>query len=121
VRLLLDENFPKAAADTLRQQGHDVLWIRTHAPGLNDKRVLQLAAQQERLVLTLDKDFFQLSCQLGKLSLANYGIILFRLHPAIPDRVVKIVTKTLGLELDWVGHVSVVSETSVQMFPLRVR
>lgn len=121
MRLLLDENFPKAAVHALRQAGHDLLWIRTHAPGLKDKEILQLAAKEERLVLTLDKDFWQLCFQLGTFSPTNYGVILFRIHPAIPERIVRIATKTLRLEFKWLGHISVVSEASVQMFPLQVR
>lgn len=120
MRLLLDENFPKAAVKALCQEGHDVLWIRTYAPGLKDKDVLQLAVQGERLVLTLDKDFRQLGFQLGKLSRPSYGVILFRLHPAIPEKVVHIAMKTLRLDLEWLGHISIVSETSVQMFPLQL-
>ena len=61
MRLLLDENFPKVAVDVLSKEGHDVLWIRMYAPGMKDREILKLAAQQERIVLTLDKDFRQLS------------------------------------------------------------
>jgi predicted nuclease of predicted toxin-antitoxin system len=118
VRLILDENFPKAAVDLLRSQGHDVLWIRTHAPGMKDKVVLQLAAREERVVLTLDKDFRHLSFA-GPLT-GNYGVILFRVRPAVPDKIIPVVLKALGLRLSWLGYVSVVSETAVQMHPLRI-
>jgi predicted nuclease of predicted toxin-antitoxin system len=117
VRLLLDENLPRAAVEILLREGHEVLWIRTHAPGMKDRDILHLAAAEERIVLTLDKDFRQLS--LNTESPGKYGVILFRIHPAVPDKIIPIVLKTLYLKLNWIGHVSVVSETTVQVLPLR--
>ncbi len=29
MRILANENFPKAAVDALRRDGHDVRWVRT--------------------------------------------------------------------------------------------
>ncbi|HMF79376.1 MAG TPA: DUF5615 family PIN-like protein [Bryobacteraceae bacterium] len=119
MRLVLDENFPKAAVEILRAHGHDVVWIRTHAPGMKDRDILQLAAREERVVLTLDKDFRQLppAASVGP----TYGVILFRVRPAVPARVIPIVLKALALNLDRLGHVSVVSDNSVQMLPFRRR
>jgi hypothetical protein len=37
MQLLADENFPGDAVTALRAAGHDVLWIRTDAPGITDK------------------------------------------------------------------------------------
>ena len=116
MRLLLDENFPKPALQILAKEGHDVLWIRTHAPGLKDKDVLHLAAEGNRIVLTLDKDFRQLALDLSLIG--RYGVILFRIHPAVPDKIIPTMLKTLALELDWFGHTSVVSESAVRMLPL---
>ena len=43
MRLLADENFPKPIVDTLRAQGHDVLWARTDLSGTSDVALLDLA------------------------------------------------------------------------------
>jgi hypothetical protein len=40
MRFLADENFPGDAVTALRTLGHDVLWIRTDAPGITDEEVL---------------------------------------------------------------------------------
>jgi hypothetical protein len=40
MRFLADENFPGDAVTALRAAGHDVLWIRTDAPGITDQEVL---------------------------------------------------------------------------------
>lgn len=37
MRLLANENFPKEAVEALQQRGHDVVWVRTHCPGISDR------------------------------------------------------------------------------------
>jgi predicted nuclease of predicted toxin-antitoxin system len=44
----------------LRQPG-DVVWVRIAAPGTTDPDVLAWAAREERILLTLDKDFGELA------------------------------------------------------------
>jgi predicted nuclease of predicted toxin-antitoxin system len=119
VRLLVDENIPKAAVEVLCAAGHDALWIRTYAPGTADKDVLRLAAHEERVVVTLDKDFRHIG--VDDVSSDRYGVILFRIHPAVPAKILPILSKTLALDLPWFKHLSIVSETAVQMIPLRGR
>jgi Domain of unknown function (DUF5615) len=40
MRFLANENFPGAAVAALVAAGHDVVWIRTTAPGSTDREVL---------------------------------------------------------------------------------
>ena len=63
MRLLADENFPKPMIDLLRADGSDVSWARTDCPGLKDSVLLDLAETEARIVLTLDKDFWQIALQ----------------------------------------------------------
>lgn len=58
MRFLADENFPRSIVEFLRHQGHDVLWARTSFPGLNDRLLLERAEAENRIVVTLDKDFW---------------------------------------------------------------
>jgi predicted nuclease of predicted toxin-antitoxin system len=57
MRLLADENFPGAAVDALRDAGHDIVRVRTAAPGACDFDLLAWAARDGRILLTFDKDF----------------------------------------------------------------
>ncbi len=118
MRLLADENFPRPIVDLLRKQGHDVLWARTHCPGLTDRVLLQRAVADDRLVLTLDKDFWQLALQRPS-DLQNSGIILFRAHPAISQNLEVLVTVMTSVSRDWGGHVSIVTKDGVEMIPIR--
>ena len=63
MRLLADENFPKPIVEALRAGGHDVLWARTDCAGWKDVVLLDLAESEARIVLTLDKDFWQIAVQ----------------------------------------------------------
>ena len=43
MRLLANENFPLDAVEALRENGHDIAWIREDARGSNDEQVLMRA------------------------------------------------------------------------------
>jgi predicted nuclease of predicted toxin-antitoxin system len=114
MRLLADENFPRAVVDWLRDSGHDVLWARTAAPGAKDTDLLNLAEAEGRLVVTLDSDFWQISLQ-RRAPLLRAGVVLFRIHPATPGRIESLVHAFLLADNDWTGHVSTVSPEGIQM------
>jgi len=61
MRILADENLPGPVVEVLRKRGHDVLWSRTECPGLKDRGRLKRAEAENRIVLTLDRDFWQLA------------------------------------------------------------
>ena len=61
MRLLANENFPSDAVDALRERGHDVIWIRTDAPGSRDEDILARARRESRVLVTFDKDFGELA------------------------------------------------------------
>jgi predicted nuclease of predicted toxin-antitoxin system len=58
MRLLADENFPKAIVELLRTGGNDVQWARTDCSGWTDVELLDFAEHEARILLTLDKDFW---------------------------------------------------------------
>jgi predicted nuclease of predicted toxin-antitoxin system len=71
--------------DGLRGDGHDVLYVKETNPGATDDKVLQLSTDQQRVLVTEDKDFGEL---VVRLKLPAYGIILLRINPA--DSAVKL-------------------------------
>ncbi len=70
-----------------------------------------------RLVLTLDKDFWQLALQ-RSIPLKRCGVILFRVHPAIPENLAPLVDSTLRAEHAWAGQVSIVTKGRIEMEPI---
>ncbi|HEY2414364.1 MAG TPA: DUF5615 family PIN-like protein [Pirellulaceae bacterium] len=79
MNLLADECCDALLVSALRNDGHDVLYIKEVAAGADDQAVLQLAASQQRILLTEDKDFGEL---VVRLKLPAYGIVLLRINPA---------------------------------------
>ena len=114
MRLLADENFPLPTIEVLRQAGHDVTWARSDLPGTGDAALLELAEADRRLLLTLDKDFWQIAIQRRK-PLEHSGVILFRVHPSIPANITPLVLRTIATEQEWGGHASIVTADRVLM------
>jgi predicted nuclease of predicted toxin-antitoxin system len=120
MRFLADENFPRPTVESLRKQGHDVLWVRTDCPGLADRVLIERAEAEDRLLLTLDKDFWQLALQRPD-GLRRSGVVLFRVHPAVPENLDPLVVAMLRAEREWIGHVSIVTRDGIEMIPTRGR
>ena len=114
MRLIADENFPLPTIEALRQAGHDVTWARTDCPGTKDSALLDRAEAEGRILVTLDKDFWQIAIQRRR-PLRQSGAILFRVHPAIPENVTPLVLRTVGADEEWGGHASVVTVDRVLM------
>jgi predicted nuclease of predicted toxin-antitoxin system len=117
MRILADENFPRPIVESLRKRHqHDVLWARTDCPGLKDRTLLERAEAEGRIVLTLDKDFWQIALQ-RPIPLKRCGVILFRVFSAIPETLEPLVDSTLRAGQSWLGHVSIVTHDGIEMFP----
>ena len=113
MRFLANENFPRAAVEALRADGHDVSWIRTEAPGIPDEAVLARAHADGRVLLTFDKDFGELVLKRG--ARASHGIILFRIPLFLPLAIGQAVITAIASRTDWEGHFSVVEIGRVRM------
>ena len=87
MRILADENVARDIVVWLRTGGHDVLFAAEVAPGTADMRWVEIAEQEERVILTSDKDFGELVFRGG---LTSHGIVLLLLDelpvPAILAR-----------------------------------
>jgi predicted nuclease of predicted toxin-antitoxin system len=76
MRFLVDECTGPAVARWLENRGHDVFSVYDDAPGIEDEEVLRQAHEEERILITNDKDFG------GKVYRERYshsGIVLLRL------------------------------------------
>jgi predicted nuclease of predicted toxin-antitoxin system len=116
MRLLVNENFPLDAVTALREDGHDVTWIRDDAPGSKDEQVLARARQEDRILVTFDKDFGELAFH-SKLS-PPAGIILFRITAISSQHIARVAVQALASRRDWAGHFSVIEDRRIRMTPL---
>jgi predicted nuclease of predicted toxin-antitoxin system len=116
MRLLANENFPLDAVEALRENGHDVAWIREDARGISDDKVLLRAQKENRIVVTFDKDFGELAFR-SKLP-AQSGVILFRITPISPEYIAQVAVQALVSQTNWAGHFSVIEDNRIRMTPL---
>jgi predicted nuclease of predicted toxin-antitoxin system len=116
MRLLANENFPLDAVEALRKNGHDVAWIREDARGSHDEQVLERAQQENRILVTFDKDFGELAFR-SKLP-STSGVILFRISVPSSQYIAQVAVQALAGRTDWAGHFSVIEDQRIRMTPL---
>jgi predicted nuclease of predicted toxin-antitoxin system len=114
MRLLADENFPRETVEAVRAAGHDVVWVREAFPGMKDKPMLDLAETESRILVTLDKDFWQIARQRRE-PLQAGGVILLRCHPATEENVTPLTLRTLAAGHEWTGRIAVVTPERILM------
>jgi predicted nuclease of predicted toxin-antitoxin system len=113
MRFLANENFPRAAVAALAAAGHDVVWVRTAAPGALDVDVLAMAAREARILLTFDKDFGELA---GRTSLPDTcGVVLVRLRPSRSNDDGLALAALITSRDDWAGSFSVIEPGRIRM------
>jgi predicted nuclease of predicted toxin-antitoxin system len=113
MRFLADENFPGVEVLALRESGHDVVWVRTDAPGLGDDRILEWATRDDRIILTFDKDFGELAYRAAMPAVC--GIVLFRLPMSPPGSLNRRLADRINERSDWAGHFSVIESNKTRM------
>jgi len=113
MRFLANENFPGDAVAELRSAGHDLVWIRTAAPGMMDADILAWAVREDRILLTFDKDFGELAYRAALP--ATCGIVLFRLPMPAARSVGQSLAARIAERNDWAGHFSVIEPGRVRM------
>jgi predicted nuclease of predicted toxin-antitoxin system len=79
---LANENFPVFSIRLLRNAGHNVASVIEETPGNKDRDILKRAYEENRIVLTFDRDYGELIYRHKEFIPA--GIIFFRFNPSNP-------------------------------------
>lgn len=116
MRILADENFPRPALDALRKAGWDVFSIAEERPGVSDEEVAVLCADQQRILLTFDKDFGELIFRRGLP--AGSGVVLFRITPESPDEAADVALALVESQHGLHGSFCVVTRDRIRVRPL---
>lgn len=77
LKLLADENVPGPLVHLLRSRGIDVKWIKEIERGMPDKQVVSLSAEEDRVIVSLDKDFGKL---IYRQKMKCPGVVLIRVR-----------------------------------------
>jgi predicted nuclease of predicted toxin-antitoxin system len=93
MKLLADENFPLKSIQYLQNKGYDISSIAKDAPGIHDDKVIAIASQEDRTILTFDRDYgeliFKHNHKLRK------GVIYLRFDEYEPEEPGKIIEELL--------------------------
>jgi predicted nuclease of predicted toxin-antitoxin system len=109
VKFVVDESTGQSVVDELRRLGHDVFSIQETFPGLDDPPVLNIAINEDRIVITNDKDFGELVYRSG---LPHAGVVLFRLQNESAANRVRMARKVIQTCGDKLYHNFVVASES---------
>jgi predicted nuclease of predicted toxin-antitoxin system len=77
LRLLVDTSLGLSLEDCVRNSGHDAAFVRDIDPRLPDSAILGLAVRDQRMVVTMDKDFGELVYRVGR---GHHGVLLLRME-----------------------------------------
>ena len=64
-KFLANENIPLATIFRLRKEGFDISSISLDAPSITDSEVMQIAADENRTIITFDRDYGELIYKYG--------------------------------------------------------
>ncbi len=76
---MIDVGVGRSVEEFLKAAGHEVLSVRELDPRMRDVDILDLAAREGCLVITMDKDFGELVFRTGR---KHAGVLLLRLEGA---------------------------------------
>jgi predicted nuclease of predicted toxin-antitoxin system len=116
MRILANENVPRAVVVALRDADHDVVWVREAMMGAADSAVLAQAQIEQRVVLTADLDFGELAFRYGLP--ATCGVILIRLEWMDPAADNLAIVTGVASRNDWSGVFAVIERDRVRVRPL---
>ncbi|OQA91472.1 MAG: hypothetical protein BWY25_03258 [Chloroflexi bacterium ADurb.Bin222] len=97
MKVLVDVGGGRVVEQWLADQGHDVLAVRELDVRMLDADILALAAAEERLVITMDKDFGDLVVHARR---GHAGVLLLRLDEADSQTKVRVVAEIFSSHAD---------------------
>ncbi len=94
MKLLANENFPGDSVKYLKRKGFDINAIGTDSPGITDREVMQIAMDEDRIILTFDRDYGELIFKYQ--FRPEKGVIYFRLYEYESDEPGKLAEQLLN-------------------------
>ena len=115
MRFLADENIPYPVVKRLRENGFDITSIYEVNRGITDEEVARIAAAEDRILITFDKDFGMI---IFVENITIPGLILLRFPPKSIEYIYSKLRGVLGLDLDFKGKIVSVHEDKIRVAKL---
>jgi predicted nuclease of predicted toxin-antitoxin system len=117
MRFLVDECTGPAVAQWLRSLDHEVFSVFDDAKGITDEEVLKLAFDENRILITNDKDFGEL---IYREKLSHHGVVLMRLDDERSTNKISVLSQLLHNYSEKLADAFVtVTETKVRIVARR--
>ncbi len=88
LRFLVDVGVGKGIEKYLSEKGYDTKAVRDIDPGMEDKMIIRTAVSEDRMVVTMDKDFGEM---VYHFSMKHFGILLLRLEGATGTKKLQVI------------------------------
>ncbi|PMD96982.1 hypothetical protein BWI97_09890 [Siphonobacter sp. BAB-5405] len=112
MKILANENFPKVSIQWLRERHVDIISVGEHYSGSKDEEVMNLAIQENRTILTFDRDYGELIFKKGYKPLA--GVVYFRWNSFTPEAPGQFIHELLtNADVQLTGNFSVIDENFI--------
>jgi predicted nuclease of predicted toxin-antitoxin system len=116
MRFLIDESTGISVANYLRSEGHDVLAVVESMPQADDSTILERAVEEERILISNDKDFGDLVYRRLR---GHKGVVLLRLKEDSARNRVRVMQLLLERYSDRLeDNFTVVTEEAVRIRPI---
>ena len=119
MKFLVNENVPVASVVLLRQRGMDVTYVAEDFPSEADTAIMQTAHNQDRIIITFDRDYGELIFK--RLQPVPAGILFLRFDPTYPTEPGEIVLNLIeSKSISLLGRFTVVERDKLRQRPLPV-
>ncbi|RRA98745.1 DUF5615 family PIN-like protein [Larkinella rosea] len=118
MKFIVDECTGPRVADWLIEKGFDVFSVFRQGRGMKDIQILQKATEEQRIIITNDRDFGELIFKTG---LPHKGVIFMRLKDETSGNKVEILSRFFETNIDLINNVNfiVVTEESIRVRMIR--
>lgn len=113
MNFLADEGIDKQIVDRLRQDGHMIVYIAEESPGIPDDVILEMANQQDAILVTRDKDFGELVYRMNRITQGVFLVRLDGLHPDTKANIVSAAITSHGAEM--ISAFTVISPDNIRI------
>ncbi len=113
MRFLVDENLGPSLSLWLTSRGHDATMVQWDMRGMNDRDIIRKTYEEERVLITRNKDFGELAFHERR---PRRGVILLRLEDDRLAMVIRALEKLLDEYADRIGGSFVVATENQTRF-----
>ena len=119
MRFMVDECLFRQIVERLRDRGHDVVWAKQECPGLDDEALWARATAEQRLIVSEDRDFGELTVKDRKPAIGVVIVAAGEFDSSL-DKIAERVAQTIDeVGAGCIGHLTTIEPGRVRSRKLR--